>query len=147
MTGNATIELTLTGMTCDGCAAHVRQALEGVPGVREARVSYPESTAWIMLERKVPVQKLAEAVAARGYGARSRDRNTTFDADRQGLRIAVIGSGGAAMAGALKAVERGAHVTLIERGTLGGTCVNTGCVPSKILICAAQIAHLSCCAG
>lgn len=56
--------------------------------------------------------------------------------------IAVIGSGGAAMATALKAAERGASVTLIERGTIGGTCVNTGCVPSKILIRAAHIAHL-----
>ncbi|WP_373188093.1 mercury(II) reductase [Halopseudomonas sp.] len=58
------------------------------------------------------------------------------------LHIAVIGSGGAAMAAALKAVERGARVTLIERGTIGGTCVNTGCVPSKIMIRAAHIAHL-----
>ncbi len=56
--------------------------------------------------------------------------------------VAVIGSGGAAMAAALKAVERGAHVTLIERGAIGGTCVNVGCVPSKILIRAAHIAHL-----
>jgi mercuric reductase len=46
------------------------------------------------------------------------------------------------MAAALKAVERGARVTLIERGTLGGTCVNIGCVPSKIMIRAAHIAHL-----
>ncbi len=58
------------------------------------------------------------------------------------LHIAVIGSGGAAMAAALKAVEQGARVTLIERGTLGGTCVNVGCVPSKIMIRAAHIAHL-----
>ena len=58
------------------------------------------------------------------------------------LQIAVIGSGGAAMAAALKAVEQGAHVTLIERGTIGGTCVNVGCVPSKIMIRAAHIAHL-----
>lgn len=56
--------------------------------------------------------------------------------------IAVIGSGGAAMAAALKAVERGARVTLVERHTIGGTCVNIGCVPSKIMIRAAQIAHL-----
>ena len=56
--------------------------------------------------------------------------------------VAVIGSGGAAMAAALKAAELGARVTLIERGTLGGTCVNTGCVPSKIFIRAAHIAHL-----
>lgn len=60
------------------------------------------------------------------------------------LRVAVIGSGGAAMAGALRAAERGARVTVIERGTIGGTCVNTGCVPSKIMIRAAQVAHTRC---
>jgi len=58
------------------------------------------------------------------------------------LHVAVIGSGGGAMAAALKAAEQGARVTLIERGTLGGTCVNIGCVPSKIMIRAAHIAHL-----
>ncbi len=58
------------------------------------------------------------------------------------LHIAVIGSGGAAMAAALKAAERGARITLIERGIIGGTCVNTGCVPSKIMSRAAHIAHL-----
>ena len=58
------------------------------------------------------------------------------------MRIAIIGSGGGAMAAALKAAELGATVTLIERGVIGGTCVNVGCVPSKILIRAAHIAHL-----
>jgi mercuric reductase len=58
------------------------------------------------------------------------------------LHIAVIGSGGSAMAAALKSAERGARVTLIERGTLGGTCVNVGCVPSKIMIRAAHVAHM-----
>ncbi len=58
------------------------------------------------------------------------------------LHIAVIGSGGAAMAAALKAAERGARITLIERGIIGGTCVNTGCVPAKIMSRAAHIAHL-----
>ncbi|OZB17513.1 MAG: mercuric reductase, partial [Marinobacter sp. 34-60-7] len=62
--------------------------------------------------------------------------------DDDNLHIAVIGSGGAAMAAALKAAERGARITLIERGTIGGTCVNTGCVPSKIMIRAAHLAHL-----
>lgn len=62
--------------------------------------------------------------------------------DDNNLHIAVIGSGGAAMAAALKAAERGARITLIERGTIGGTCVNTGCVPSKIMLRAAHIAHL-----
>ena len=58
------------------------------------------------------------------------------------LHVAVIGSGAGAMAAALKAAERGAQVTLIERGTIGGTCVNTGCVPSEIMIRAAHVAHV-----
>jgi mercuric reductase len=53
--------------------------------------------------------------------------------------IAVIGTGGGAAA--ITATERGAQVTLIERGTIGGTCVNIGCVPSKIMIRAAHFAH------
>ncbi len=59
-----------------------------------------------------------------------------------GLRVSIIGSGGAAMAAAIRAAEEGAQITLVERGTLGGTCVNVGCVPSKILIRSAHIAHL-----
>ncbi len=46
------------------------------------------------------------------------------------------------MAAALKAAERGARVTVIERGVVGGTCVNIGCVPSKIMIRAAHVAYL-----
>jgi mercuric reductase len=57
------------------------------------------------------------------------------------LRVAVIGSGGAAFAGALRAADEGAAVTMIEAGTLGGTCVNIGCVPSKIMIRGAHVAH------
>lgn len=56
-------------------------------------------------------------------------------------RIAILGSGSAAFAAAIRAVEAGATVTLIEASTLGGTCVNVGCVPSKILIRAGHLAH------
>ncbi|MBB3189517.1 mercury(II) reductase [Halomonas cerina] len=71
----------------------------------------------------------------------TKSRNPPMSDDKN-RHIAVIGSGGAAMAAALKAAERGARITLIERDTFGGTCVNTGCVPSKIMIRAAHIAHL-----
>ena len=53
--------------------------------------------------------------------------------------IAIIGGG--AFATAIRATERGAKVSLIESGTLGGTCVNVGCIPSKILIRAAKSVH------
>ncbi|HEY3480033.1 MAG TPA: FAD-dependent oxidoreductase, partial [Streptomyces sp.] len=41
--------------------------------------------------------------------------------------LAVIGSGGAGFAAAIAARTKGATVVMIERGTVGGTCVNTGC--------------------
>jgi flavin-dependent dehydrogenase len=50
-----------------------------------------------------------------------------------GYDLAVIGSGAAAFAAAVTAAGGGARVILIERGETGGTCVNTGCVPSKAL--------------
>lgn len=58
------------------------------------------------------------------------------------LRVAIIGSGSAAFAAAIRAAEGGAAVTLVESGELGGTCVNVGCVPSKIMVRAAHLAHL-----
>jgi len=58
------------------------------------------------------------------------------------LHVAIIGSGSAAFACALKVAEAGARVTLIEGSeVVGGCCVNVGCVPSKMLIRAAQLAQ------
>ncbi|MEZ2388328.1 mercury(II) reductase [bacterium RCC_150] len=55
--------------------------------------------------------------------------------------LAVIGSGGGAFAAAIHAVQLGKRVLMVERGTIGGTCVNTGCVPSKALLAAAEAKH------
>lgn len=55
--------------------------------------------------------------------------------------LVIIGSGSAAFAGAIKASELGKSVAIIEKGTVGGTCVNVGCVPSKTLIRAAESLH------
>ena len=134
---------------------------EKVPGVQSALVSYPKGTAQLAIEAGTSSDALTTAVAGLGYEATLADAPPTDNraglldkmrgwigaADKPSgnerpLQVVVIGSGGAAMAAALKAVEQGAHVSLIERGTIGGTCVNVGCVPSKIMIRAAHIAHL-----
>jgi len=57
--------------------------------------------------------------------------------------LLIIGSGGAAFSAAIKAVEHGARVAMIERGTVGGTCVNIGCVPSKTILRAGEINHFA----
>lgn len=53
--------------------------------------------------------------------------------------IIVIGGGPAGVVAALRARELGANVALVERGTLGGTCVNDGCVPTRVLAKAARL--------
>ncbi|WP_022907251.1 FAD-dependent oxidoreductase, partial [Curtobacterium sp. B18] len=57
--------------------------------------------------------------------------------------LAVIGSGGGAFAAAIRATNLGKRVVMIERSTIGGTCVNTGCVPSKALLAAAEARHVA----
>lgn len=57
--------------------------------------------------------------------------------------LLIIGSGSAAFAAGIEASNLGASVALVERATIGGTCVNVGCVPSKTLIAAAEIAARS----
>ena len=72
----------------------------------------------------------------------AKQKSDTVLAHADQLHIAIIGSGSAAFAAAIRASEAGASVTVIEAGAIGGTCVNVGCVPSKIMIRAAHIAHL-----
>lgn len=55
--------------------------------------------------------------------------------------VAVIGAGSAGFSAAITAADRGANVALIGYGTIGGTCVNVGCVPSKAMIRAVEITH------
>lgn len=56
--------------------------------------------------------------------------------------VCVIGAGSAGLSAAAGAAQLGAKVVLIERGAMGGDCLNTGCVPSKSLIAAAHAAHV-----
>jgi mercuric reductase len=66
---------------------------------------------------------------------------TTCCRDNGGFDLAVIGAGSAGFSAAITAAEQGARVALIGHGTIGGTCVNVGCVPSKTLIRAAESLH------
>lgn len=53
----------------------------------------------------------------------------------------VIGGGSGGISSANRAAERGAKVALIEKDDLGGTCVNVGCVPKKVMWYAAKLFH------
>jgi len=58
-----------------------------------------------------------------------------------GYDLAVVGAGSAGFSAAITAAEGGKRVALIGHGTMGGTYVNVGCVPSKTMIRAAEAVH------
>ena len=60
----------------------------------------------------------------------------TMDCD-----VCVIGAGAAGLSVAVGAAQLGARTVLFEKGTMGGDCLNYGCVPSKALLAAAHAAH------
>ncbi|MEM3832507.1 MAG: mercury(II) reductase [Thermoprotei archaeon] len=57
--------------------------------------------------------------------------------------LVIIGGGSAAFAAAIKASEFDASVAMIERSTIGGTCVNVGCVPSKRMLRVGEVYYYS----
>ncbi|MEW8347455.1 MAG: FAD-dependent oxidoreductase, partial [Candidatus Thiodiazotropha taylori] len=55
--------------------------------------------------------------------------------------LIAIGGGSGGLAVAERAVQHGRRVAVVEPGKLGGTCVNNGCVPKKVMWTAAELAH------
>ena len=57
--------------------------------------------------------------------------------------LCIIGAGSAGLAVAAGAAQMGAQIVLVERGLMGGDCLNFGCVPSKSLLAAARLADVA----
>jgi dihydrolipoamide dehydrogenase len=58
-----------------------------------------------------------------------------------GTEVVVIGAGPAGYTAAIRAGQLGLDVTLVEKESYGGTCLNHGCIPSKAMITASDLAH------
>ena len=63
--------------------------------------------------------------------------------DSSGYDIVILGGGSGGYACALRAAELGKRVALIEKDKVGGTCLHRGCIPTKALLHAAEIADQS----
>ena len=62
--------------------------------------------------------------------------STTYDA-------IVIGTGQSGPSLAVRLAKAGRRVAIVERHRIGGTCVNTGCIPTKTLVASARVAHMA----
>jgi mercuric reductase len=135
--------LEVAGMTCDACERHVTGALQGA-GALDTSADFRRGVARFVWPHGVDEHALRDAVSDAGYtpgslrvaatGARRVEHRDAVDYD-----LVVLGAGSAAFAAAIKGTESGHRVALVEAATLGGTCVNVGCVPSKALLRAGEV--------
>lgn len=165
--GEDAYRMEIGGMTCAHCDQSVSEALEEA-GALDVQANFRRGEAIFKLPALMGDPKgLVDAVRDAGYQPGAITTIIPIDNTRKEIStreqgsaspastaehvresypeaeydMAVIGSGGAAMAAAITGVEAGARVVMIERGTIGGTCVNIGCVPSKTLLRASEIYH------
>ncbi len=59
---------------------------------------------------------------------------------REPVDLAILGAGSGGYAAALRAAELGMSVVMVERDKVGGTCLHRGCIPTKALLHAAEVA-------
>ena len=139
--------IDVCGMTCDHCERAVSDALRSVPGVEDVvEVDHAGGLARVSAGPEATAERIERAVARAGYQARVREKAAiaapAVIPRREGdFDLIVVGGGSAGFAAAIKGSDLGASVALVEGGTLGGTCVNVGCVPSKTLLRAAEANH------
>lgn len=160
------VRMEIKGMTCAGCEEHVTKALEAT-GAKDVSVDFRHGEAHLRVLDDTDLKVLSRAVAQAGYetgevgfvvspnkvhsGKKSNDslmagpaspstqRNGAAHGLGRDYDLVIIGSGGAAFSAAIQAKQHGARVAMIERETIGGTCVNVGCIPSKMLLRAGEL--------
>lgn len=144
--------MNVQGMTCTGCEQHVAVALENI-GAKGINTDFGLGEAVFELPNDVKLETAKKAIADAKYQpgeaeeiqAQSQEKPDVSlgDEGNYDYDYIIIGSGGASFSSAIEAVKYDAKVAIIERGTVGGTCVNIGCVPSKTLLRAGEINHIA----
>ncbi len=143
--------MKIEGMTCTSCERHVEHGLQSV-GARAVSADFQKHQAAFEAPTTISLDTLFQSVREAGYHpvgieilaeeSASTSQPTSLD-DSADYDLVIVGSGSAAFSAAIQAVSYGAKVAMVERGTIGGTCVNIGCIPSKALLRAGEIYHLA----
>ncbi|OAV17331.1 mercury(II) reductase [Moraxella catarrhalis] len=140
------ISMKVSGMTCMGCEEHVAVALENI-GAKNVEASFRHGEVLFELPDDIGIESAKKAIDEAKYQPGEIEEISSQEnvvlGNEGDYDLLIIGSGGSAFSAAIKAIEYGAKVAMIERGTVGGTCVNIGCVPSKTLLRAGEINHLA----
>ena len=137
------VKVSIEGMHCDHCEVTVSAALERA-GLDQVRVDWRRGEASGTADASFSAERASREVGGLGYAVTSIDAAATAtatssaNATSQEYDLLILGSGSAAFGAAIKARDLGARVAMIESDTIGGTCVNFGCVPSKALLRAAE---------
>lgn len=138
----------INGMTCTGCEQHIDAALTSI-GATNIQTSFQRGESVFEIPEDVNAENLGQAIKQANYQIEDIEeisvqklKNIEID-NKSDYDLLIIGSGGAAFSAAIKSIEYGAKVGMIERGTVGGTCVNIGCVPSKTILRAGEINHFA----
>ncbi|MGP9039442.1 MULTISPECIES: mercury(II) reductase [Bacillaceae] len=135
-------------MTCTGCEQHIYAALTNI-GALNIETSFRRGESVFEIPDDVNAENVRQAIKQAKYQPEDIEDISTqklkdIELDiKSDYDLLIIGSGGAAFSAAIKSIEYGAKVGMIERGTVGGTCVNVGCVPSKTLLRAGEINHIA----
>jgi dihydrolipoamide dehydrogenase len=125
-------DLVLTLEPDDAATAEPGDAAAGSPAPSKAEPAAPAGAAAPSAGSRPAAPSPARASATAAAPAR--------DAPPAGKRLAVIGAGPGGYTAAFRAADLGMEVTLVERWpTLGGVCLNVGCIPSKALLHAARV--------
>nr|WP_040980521.1 MULTISPECIES: mercury(II) reductase [Oceanobacillus] len=138
----------INGMTCTGCEQHIDAVLTSIGG-KNIETSFRRGESVFELPNGINAEKVRQAIKQANYQtvevdeiSSQKPKNIELD-NKNDYDLLIIGSGGAAFSAAIKSIEYGAKVGMIEREIVGGTCVNIGCVPSKTLLRAGEINHFA----
>ena len=140
------IRLAVKGMTCPTCEEHVTRELRSM-GAENISADFRLGEAVFELNSITELDTAKQAVLRAGYRPGEAEilngRKMPGAAEGYDYDLLIIGSGAAAFSAAIQSLSYKAKVGIVERSTIGGTCVNIGCVPSKTMLRAGDINNLA----